>query len=300
MGGKNPPSRLAHYLVLSPQIESCQKQDLHDQPARSRFEYQEVVMKFGRTHKMFKVAALGIAAMLSVGGTAAFADTFLPTYLGPGVQTPTGITPFYETFDTASYNGTSFVTNFGGSPITGTYTGSVLFRGANLFGGAGGTGQYITPPNGGTYTLTLSSSVNYFGMWFSALDNGNQLRFYMDNALVYSFSPSNYSALVGACPTASPEPNFCGNPNANFFNQDSGQQYAFLNFYDSNGAFNKVVFTEDPAIGEFESDNHSVANISTAPGGTPLTGATPEPSTWVLALTGLGGLLLIPAMRQNS
>ena len=32
----------------------------------------------------------------------------------------------------------------------------------------------------------------------------------------------------------------CGNPNPAFNNQDPGEQYAYLNFFDSNGTFNKI------------------------------------------------------------
>jgi hypothetical protein len=249
------------------------------------------LMQFSRTTE---VAAFCAAMMLGIGTQGALADTFAVTYLAAGVQVPTGITPYYETFDGLTYNGTSLVTNFNGSSITGTYTGDVLIKNANLFGGAGGTGQYITPPNGGSYTLTLSSQVNYFGLWFSALDAGNELAFYENNTLLYSFSPADYTHLVGACPTA-----YCGNPNSDFYDLDSSQLYAYLNFYDTNASFNKIVVSENPVGGEFESDNQAVAMINAPPSGTVLT-ATPEPSTWVLGLTGLGGLLMIPGLRHSS
>jgi hypothetical protein len=246
-----------------------------------------------------KAAAFGAAVLIGVASQASFADTFAPTYLGPGVQTPTGITTNYNTFDGLTYNGSSLVTNFNGSSITGTYTGSVQIENASQFGGAGGVGQYIAPPNGGSYTLTLSQQVNYFGMWFSALDQGNQLSFYNNGILVYSFSPTDYSQLVGACPTSAPSPNYCGNPNSAFSGQDSEQQFAYLNFYDTTGTFNEIVFTEDPAVGEFESDNQAVAMIgdTTPPVGTPLTGVTPEPSTFVLLGTGIAGAF--GAMRRR-
>jgi hypothetical protein len=248
------------------------------------------LMQFSRTTE---VAALCAAIVLGVGTEGALADTFTVTYLAAGVQTPAGITSHYESFDGLAYNGTSLVTNFNGGSITGTYTGDVVIKNANQYGGAGGTGQYIAPPNGGSYTLTLSTPVNYFGLWFSALDRGNELAFYENNTLLYSFSPTDYAHLVGACPTV-----YCGNPNSDFYKQDSPQQYAYLNFYDTNASFNKIVFSENPAAGEFESDNQTVGIVSSTPQGTVLT-ATPEPSTWALGLTGLTGLLVIPAFRYR-
>jgi hypothetical protein len=235
-----------------------------------------------RTFRLISSALLSVGLSLSIAPANAFADTFYNTYLGPGVQASSS-SSFSESFN----NGFSGTTNYNGSSITGTYSGAYSIMNADMFGGAGGTGQYITTSS--SYTLTLSSQVNYFGMWFSALDSGNQLSFYDGSTLVFSFSPSDYAALVGACPTSAAQPNYCGNPNSNFYNQDSGQQYAFLNFYDTDGTFNKVVFTENPQVGGFESDNHTVANISSDPGGTPLN-PVPEPSTFVMALSGLAGL----------
>ncbi len=147
--------------------------------------------------KMAKLAILGAIAIFGVMSRPAVADSFTASYLGVGVQTPTGITNNYETFDGLSYNGTSLTTSFNGSSITGTYTGALRIEGAGEFGGAGGKGSYIAVPNGDSYTLSLSSGVNYFGLWFSALDKGNHLQFYSGDTLKYSFSPTDYTELVG-------------------------------------------------------------------------------------------------------
>jgi hypothetical protein len=231
-------------------------------------------------------AALSTIAVLSMAPKTALGDSFTVSQLGAGVQTPTGITSNVETFSTPLTGGDK--TTFNGSGITGTYTGDFSINPADVFGGAGGTGSYIatTTPNGhpGTYTLSLSAQVNYFGLWFSALDAGNNLTFEDNGVVVFTFSPTNYSALVGACPNTS-DP-YCGNPNAPFQGQNADQQYAYLNFLDTTGTFNEIVFTEDPAVGQLESDNQAVAQNVTSIPGTVLT-PTPEPSSLVLFGSGI-------------
>jgi hypothetical protein len=228
---------------------------------------------------------LSVAALVAVSFSgAAWGDSFYASYLAPGVMTPQGITTYFETFDsiTPGSNLSSYVTNFNGSPYTGTYTGSGLqWVAANQYGGAGGTGTYPEIYTTTGYTLSLSAGVNYFGLWFSALDAGNLLQFYNNNTLVYSFTPADFIQLVGSCPGGK----FCGNPNSQFLNADSTQQFAYLNLYDQTGTFNKIVFSETiPADGGFESDNQAVAMLSTTPGGTQITNV-PEPAA--LALAGL-------------
>lgn len=242
------------------------------------------------------VRSLFAAALATVSFSgAALGDTFYASYLAPGITTPAGVTSNYETFNSITPGSAfSFTTNFNGSSYTGTYSGSGVWLAANQYGGSGGTGTYPEVFAGPGYSLTLNKAANYFGLWFSALDAGNLLQFYSNNTLVYSFTPADFIKLVGACPGGK----FCGNPNPQFLHNDSGEQFAYLNFYDQNGTFNKVDFTEGGG-GGFESDNHAVALLSGPPGGTPIT-AAPEPGTLGLAGLGCFGFwLAIKRVRQT-
>jgi hypothetical protein len=215
--------------------------------------------------------------------SAAFADNFTVTYLAPNVQTPAGVTNYYENFNNVSVVDNTITTNFNGSSIMGVYSGSFELDAAGVYGGAGGTGYYLAQSLGQVTTLTLSQGVNYFGLWFSALDTGNELQFYNGNTLLYTFTPQDFIAGVGDCPSGS---GYCGNPNDGY--SDNIQQYAYINFYDLSGTFDKVEFSEGSG-GNFESDNNAVAMVSGGTTGTVVGGNTPEPSSLILLGTGLCG-----------
>jgi hypothetical protein len=151
------------------------------------------------------------------------ADQFTVTYENPGIQSVVGLSGFctgtticnygQETFN--SWNGsTPLTTDFGtGGLITGTYSGNIVRSVQNDYGGAGGTGYYADVVGQHSYTLNLTANgsdqapgVNYFGLWFSALDAGNLMQFYDKGVLLYSFTPAKFISLVGACPGGG----FCG------------------------------------------------------------------------------------------
>lgn len=238
-----------------------------------------------RSNRITHLAVFCGLLLLGASTQRALADPLAISVLAPGVQTPAGITSFYETFDHVTPSGGTLTTNFNGSSVTGTYTGDFTILAADAFGGAGGSNFISTTGNKGSYTLTLNKPVNYFGLWFSALDSGNNINFYNGKTLVDSFTPADFVALVGACP-ASTNP-YCGNPNNHL---DAAEQFAFLNFYDSTGTFDKVVFDQDSTGGaQFESDNQTVASLSSPPGGSG-PGVVPEPASLFLFGTGILGV----------
>jgi hypothetical protein len=131
------------------------------------------------------VASAAIGAIVCFASFGASASTWIVSYESeqPGMEhtTATFSVSGVETFDSLPVGlssgpiDTSFGTN---GTITGVYTGSgsgggnVQINPADIWGGAGGAGNYIVAFGNTPYTLTLTSSVsggiNYFGYWLSA------------------------------------------------------------------------------------------------------------------------------------
>ncbi|KKC27859.1 Npun_F0296 family exosortase-dependent surface protein [Sphingomonas sp. SRS2] len=178
-------------------------------------------------------------------------------------------------FSIANLNGATNglpTVSFAGSPITGTTTsGFVNIAGANIYGGVGGTGNYGSV-NGDPATIQLSQSVNYFGLWGSALDGNNAVALYNDNTLLGTF------ALQSVLQSSSGfNSGYYGNP---FASGNSGEMYAFFNFR-SDSAFNRVQLVQNGG-GGFEFDNLTI--------GTSVVSAAPEPATWAMMMLGFGAI----------
>lgn len=230
-----------------------------------------------------------MVAVLAAGPASA---GFVVTFEAPGVASadPRRFAPGtvlgVENFDARPTGGaTGFVTDYGtGGRITGAYTG-VDVRDAGQYGGAGGAGRYAE--TFGAYDVRFATAglpgVNSFGYWLSALDRGNVADFYRDDALLFSFGPSDFVDLVAGCPSA-----YCGNPFAPFLGRNVGEPYAFLNFRMTEGVFDRIRFHQTRG-GGYESDNHTVAYVPESDD------AVPAPATW--ALLGLGAALLTARRR---
>jgi hypothetical protein len=256
---------------------------------------------------LVKAVKIG-AAVAVLSSSIAFAGSITPFYEASGVQGigPTGIgilcgssttcnvgTENFDTLTTATLLGA--VATFGGG-ITGTYAGDGRILPADEFGGAHATGNYLAVTDGSAESLTLSTPVNFFGLWFSALDPSNTLQFYQTGNPdpIYTFGADQFQALVGDCPG---DP-YCGNPNAAFQNANNGQQYAYLEFLDTGGTFNRVVISEASDTGNFEADNEAVGDVSDPHIAGTSINAAPEPGSFVLAIAGAGLIFLGRGFRR--
>lgn len=228
--------------------------------------------------------AVAVAVLLSsLAVASAQADTFTQTYEAPGVlNTSSTIAGGVETFESMTPGTGGFISTFGGSTYTGTYSASTQVNSADQYGSAGGVGNYAVTFTSAGYSIGLNKQANYFGYWLSALDAGNVVDFYNGASLVGSLDAAGVLAAIGGTPA------YFGNPNAPFKGQDSAQPYAFVNFYDTTGSFDSIVFREDPTVGGYESDNHTVGFYRDITG-TPVT-PVPEPETYALMLLGFAAL----------
>ena len=268
-----------------------------------------------------RIPILGLLAGFAFAGTAE-ASSFIVSYEpeAPKLQTSVTSATFkvsgVENFETSSaFNGTSDVssplapssnvagkqsylqvtTDFGtNGQITGVYDNVQVIK-ADVYGGAGGTGQYAVSfggDRGAPYSLTLSAapglSVNYFGYWLSALDKGNTLTFYEAGKEVFKFTAADVLAAINKIPDNGA---YYGNPNASHPG-DTTQPYVFLNFFDQTGSFDKIVFSEvGNGTAGYETDNHTVGYQVISYGkGVPISGAVPEPTSWALMILGVGGV----------
>jgi hypothetical protein len=252
-------------------------------------------------------AALAIAAAIVVSGPASALVKFDIRYESdtPGMQhtTATFSVGGVETFEThGTGNSVSFITDFGtAGAITGSYA-HVQIIGADQYGASGGTGLYPVAFRDTPYSLTLTSTipggVNYFGYWLSALDAGNTVSFYSGGTLLFVFDPSDVLAAVNAAPVPSA---YYGNPTAPFHGQNGGEPYVFLNFFNDNGSFDRIDFSENPNFGGgYESDNHTVGHFLTKGTGTvvPQANAVPEPASWAMMITGFALVGLMVRARR--
>jgi len=273
-----------------------------------------VVRRWKRRGSKAASAAVFLAVMMPV----AFADTIYETYLAPKQELPTpaqlsqGPPSVYgtETFNalatTSSSGGTSFISTFGNNgAITGAFSGVFGILNHDQYGGANtptpvaGASKYIVTFDGTTGLHVKFShtnavpGVNYLGLQISALDAGNQLTLYRAGIVLGTYGPAALAKAAGTCPTVKGAANpYCGNPTTG---ENTGEQYAYINFFDLSGYFDELMLTETSG-GGFEADNFTVGYLNPiTPFGTVL---VPEPGSVAVVLSGLFGMMLLRRRRM--
>ena len=190
-------------------------------------------------------SAAATSALLFISTAATYAVGQLNvTYSGAGALTSSVQDVIVFDFDYNQelvhwYSAGTYIGVFGG--------GDLYIQSADSVGGAGGTGNYVKGA-----TLTLNTPASYFGLWWSAGDGSNKLNFYLSDTLVASFGTSILNSLSSA---------YNGNPNpGEFYQQNGGEKYAFINFYGADGFTFDKIESIDGDYGYFESDNWTLRN----------------------------------------
>jgi hypothetical protein len=237
--------------------------------------------------KIIAYIALPLGLTLGAGTANAALIDFTVKVEAPGVVNSTAAFDYsgIETFDSRPLGIGSFSTDFGSSPITGSYTGVNILT-ADQYGGAGNAGQYAVTGLSGVssysidFTQTGAKGINYFGYWLSALDSGNTVEFFNGATSLGTFNPADVLSFVGGNSA------YFGNP---YNGANGGQPYVFVDFYLNSGTFDRIQFGETLAAAGYESDNHTVGWFKSMGDGTVISGV-PEPSTWAMLLLGFGGI----------
>ncbi len=233
--------------------------------------------------------------------------TVIVTYAEkPGIEQSTFINATTYNFDSLS---TGLNTN-----VSWTGVGSfdqLYIKTADQYGGAGnslysvqGVGTSVSQT-----VLNLNNASAYFGLWWSAGDASNVMRFYTGlNGTGTLAAEFTTASLLKALGTA-----YNGNPNSGTFHgKDSNEPFAFINFFAVEGTtWQSVVFTNSSSSG-FESDNYAsrteaynAATDGAMPGvvleainGTQVVSLVPEPSP-TLAIALLGGLTFTGSFMRS-
>jgi hypothetical protein len=211
--------------------------------------------------KSFVVSA-AISLFATPGGPAAHAGLVMSAEAA-GMQTSTVAGVITETFNSFGTGQYSSLQTAVGSLST---SGSLAIVSADIYGGAGGTGNYFAlgAQSGSALpvTLTFSRPESYFGLDWSAADANNTITFYSGTNAISTFNDASAFSFT------TPGDAYYGNPNNG---GDPGEPFAYLNFNGTDGTtFTSVVFSNNGTTGTgFEADNFSIGNV-------------PEPSSLVL------------------
>lgn len=202
-----------------------------------------------------KYTRLGLAVAAGIVAASSLQAGLIFTIENAGVQQTTVALASTEDFESVPLGE---ITTYVSSAVGGTYSGGEVIN-ANQYGGAGNTGKYDVVGLGTTtsQTLTFDSGKTYFGLWWSAGDAANTLKFYDENGGELG------SYVIGSIiPYLSDA--YRGNP---VTKENMGEYYAYLNFTTTGGSLIKSIEFGNLTSSGFESDNHSVYDkVITPPG----------------------------------
>lgn len=228
--------------------------------------------------------ASGVVLSLATISRPAMAASFTVTIEDPGKQNANSsklINSHIQNFDgqAAGYDTQGFQWKDEKKNI-GSYSTTLIIN-ADRYGGAGGEKQYFDVDtnrsgNGQTVsTLKLTEAQKYFGLWWSAGDANNELKFLSQGKVIETITTANVVDYIGKL---SNKTSYYGNPNETFNNQNSWEPYAFLNFYNAGGTFDEIQFSNNGGTG-FESGNHTIATGYKGTSGDVIIKAVPESSS---------------------
>lgn len=245
----------------------------------------DAALSEARIQMMRRHGLRGLAMALSIPGlmlfqTAARGAGVIVTVSAPGVQQTSVAGAVTETFDSLSLGSTTTIHSAFGT-YTASSPGAMIVQG-NAFGGSNQS-QYLAVGSQSRpvtqITLNLNLPVTYFGFYFAAQDNKNNIDFYDGNSLLGTVTRGSLG-LSGA---------YLGNPNLS--NTNLGEPYAYVNVNAMAGSkITRVVFRNTGTGTGLETDNHSVSGI------------VPEPSSLAMvgtAVLGLGGFALRRRRRKG-
>ncbi|MEH1875419.1 Npun_F0296 family exosortase-dependent surface protein [Nostoc sp.] len=231
--------------------------------------------------------ASGVVLSLATFTRPVMATSFTVSIEDPTVQNAQSsnlVNARVQNFDasalTTGYSTTGFTWADDAGTNIGSYTNTLIVD-KDQYGGAGGTGKYFdvdTNRSGGKQTvstLNLTTAQSYFGLWWSAGDANNVLTFLSQGQVVQTMTTKDVVNYIANLPNKA---SYYSNPNSAFKGQNSGEPYAFINFYDVGGTFDQVQFTNVGGTG-FESDNHTVATGYKSITGNVVVKAVPESSS---------------------
>ena len=253
-------------------------------------------------------------SLVAVGGTLSHAaSSMVVTYEAAGVMSSPVASSYTYDFNSIG-TGTKSNVSWTGWGGTGTFS-SVKVNPVDVYGGANNSNYAFSSESTKT-TLTFSTGVSYFGMWWSAGDAGNILDFYSGATKLFTFTSS---VLNGLSASYNGNPNTGGNQGRN-----SGEKYAYINFFVQSGSqIDKIIARgsnfesdnwtlRDPAYGLVAGDEATLPgtavaqyNVNDAGSQTTVTdvsqidnAAVPEPSSLSLIALGLGSLLALRRCRK--